>query len=321
MIIYRLSVIDYLNHVKINYLGLIGQLVIQTFSKYALLSASILTLTLVACQKPADKPTEPVQPAQTQDGHEHYKTDDDTMVDLSAETAEYKHWVEGQMEILLEQTQKFVALLDAGQLEEAKALYPHARMPFERSEPIAEIFGDLDPRIDNREADLEAGEVWSGFHAIEKILWTKNTTEGTKELGQQLIADIKELKDKIPTAEVTGDLMVEGAVDLLNEISTTKITGEEEIFSKTDLYDFKANIEGAQKIFEILTPKLQAKNPDLVSELTEKFQVVNDLLATHQVGQHDYRPYNELSADETKALAEAVNKLGEPLAQMGVVLQ
>lgn len=57
MIIYRLSVIDYLNHVKINYLGLIGQLVIQTFSKYALLSASILTLTLVACQKPADKPT------------------------------------------------------------------------------------------------------------------------------------------------------------------------------------------------------------------------------------------------------------------------
>ncbi|WP_257616109.1 imelysin family protein [Moraxella catarrhalis] len=143
MIIYRLSVIDYLNHVKINYLGLIGQLVIQTFSKYALLSASILTLTLVACQKPADKPTEPVQPAQTQDGHEHYKTDDDTMVDLSAETAEYKHWVEGQMEILLEQTQKFVALLDAGQLEEAKALYPHARIPFERSEPIAEIFGDL----------------------------------------------------------------------------------------------------------------------------------------------------------------------------------
>lgn len=194
-------------------------------------------------------------------------------------------------------------------------------MPFERSEPIAESFGDLDPRIDNREADLEAGEVWSGFHAIEKILWTKNTTEGTKELGQQLIADIKELKDKIPTAEVTGDLMVEGAVDLLNEISTTKITGEEEIFSKTDLYDFKANIEGAQKIFEILTPKLQAKNPDLVTELTEKFQVVNDLLVTHQVGQHDYKPYNELSADETKALAEAVNKLGEPLAQMGVVLQ
>ena len=207
-----------------------------------------MTLTLVACQKPADKPTEPVQPAQTQDGHEHYKTDDDTMVDLSAETAEYKHWVEGQMEILLEQTQKFVALLDAGQLGGSQALYPHARMPFERSEPIAEIFGDLDPRIDNHEADLEAGEVWSGFHAIEKILWTKNTTEGTKELGQQLIADIKELKDKIPTAEVTSNLMVEGAVDLFNEISTTKITGEEEIFSKLTYMTLRLILKGHKNL-------------------------------------------------------------------------
>jgi len=39
----------------------------------------------------------------------------------------------------------------------------------------------LDPRIDNREADLEAGEKWTGFHPIEKILWTKNTTKGKKD--------------------------------------------------------------------------------------------------------------------------------------------
>ena len=30
------------------------------------------------------------------------------------------------------------------------------------------------------------------------------------------------------------------------------ITGEEEIYSHTDLYDFKANIEGAENIFDIL---------------------------------------------------------------------
>ena len=42
------------------------------------------------------------------------------------------------------------------------------------------------------------------------------------------------------------------AVDLLNEVSTSKITGEEEIFSHTDLYDFKANVEGAEKIYRRL---------------------------------------------------------------------
>ena len=194
-------------------------------------------------------------------------------------------------------------------------------MYYERSEPIAESFGDLDPRIDNREADLEPNEAWTGFHAIEKILWTQNTTKGTEKLGKQLIADVKELHAKIPTAEVTGDLMIQGSVDLLNEVSTSKITGEEEIFSHTDLYDFKANIEGAEKIFAILKPKIQAKNPALVTELEQKFDAVNQLLAKHQVGQQDYKSYKELTPADTKALAEAVNRLGESLAQMGIVLQ
>ena len=240
---------------------------------------------------------------------------------MSKETAEYKAWVQTQIDSLLADTQKFVALLEAGKLEEAKALYPKVRMYYERSEPIAESFGDLDPRIDNREADLEPNEVWTGFHAIEKILWTQNTTKGTEKLGKQLIADVKELHAKIPTAEVTGDLMVQGSVDLLNEVSTSKITGEEEIFSHTDLYDFKANIEGAEKIFAILKPKIQAKNPALVTELEQKFGAVHQLLAKHQVGQQDYKSYKELTPADTKALAEAVNKLGEPLAQMGIVLQ
>lgn len=279
-------------------------------------------LTLTACQEPASPPADTAKVAQSQTDTATTQADAPTSdTDLSAETAEYKAWVEGQIDNLLADTEKFVAFLKEGKLDEAKAIYPLARMYFERSEPIAESFGDLDPRIDNREADLEEGEAWTGFHAIEKILWTKNTTQGTEELADQLIADIKELRAKIPTAEVTGELMIQGSVDLLNEVSTTKITGEEEIFSKTDLYDFKANIEGAEKIFQILTPKIEAKNPELVKELTAKFADVNTLLDTHKVSNEDYKGYDKLTQDEIKALAEAVNKLGEPLAQMGIVME
>ncbi|MDO4251603.1 MAG: EfeM/EfeO family lipoprotein, partial [Moraxella sp.] len=217
--------------------------------------ALMAVLGLSACNQPTtDKPAEPQTKTQTEQ-----KTDTAPMAaDLSAETAEYKTWVQGQIDRLLAESEKFVTFLKQGKLDEAKALYPLARMYFERSEPIAESFGDLDPRIDNREVDLEQGEKWTGFHAIEKILWTQNTTKGTEIYADQLIADIKELRAKIPTAEVTPELMIQGSVDLLNEVYTTKITGEEEVFSKTDLYDFKANIEGAEKIFQILTPKLEA---------------------------------------------------------------
>ena len=291
----------------------------RTFT-LSILPLTISALLLTACQKTEQK-TDVAPAASATTNASAVTASAQSSVDMSKETAEYKAWVQTQIDSLLADTQKFVALLEAGKLEEAKALYPKVRMYYERSEPIAESFGDLDPRIDNREADLEPNEVWTGFHAIEKILWTQNTTKGTEKLGKQLIADVKELHAKIPTAEVTGDLMVQGSVDLLNEVSTSKITGEEEIFSHTDLYDFKANIEGAEKIFAILKPKIQAKNPALVTELEQKFDAVNQLLAKHQVGQQDYKSYKELTPADTKALAEAVNRLGESLAQMGIVLQ
>ena len=199
----------------------------RTFT-LSILPLAISALLLTACQKTEQK-TEVAPAASATTNASAVTASAQSSVDMSKETAEYKAWVQTQIDSLLVDTQKFVALLEAGKLEEAKALYPKVRMYYERSEPIAESFGDLDPRIDNREADLEPNEVWTGFHAIEKILWTQNTTKGTEKLGKQLIADVKELHAKIPTAEVTGDLMVQGSVDLLNEVSTSKITGEESL--------------------------------------------------------------------------------------------
>lgn len=246
-------------------------------------------------------------------------------VDLSAELSAYQQFALEQMDQFLLDTEKFVNLFKAGDIEGAKAAYAPARMYFERSEPIAESFGDLDPRIDGRLADIQeegkGEEEWSGYHKLEYALWEENTTKGYEAVADQLLADAKELHALVQTVEVTPDLMITGAVDLLNEVSTSKITGEEEIYSHTDLYDFKANIEGAEKIFEILRSKLEAKDSTLVSTLDEKFKAVDDLLAQHATADGGYVSYEELTEDNTKALAAAVNQLGEPLSQMGIILE
>lgn len=246
-------------------------------------------------------------------------------VDLSSELAAYQQFALEQMDQFLLETEKFVNLVKAGDIEGAKAAYAPARMYFERSEPIAESFGDLDPRIDGRLADIQeegkGEEEWSGYHKLEYALWEENTTKGYEGVADQLLADAKELHALVQTVEVTPDLMITGAVDLLNEVSTSKITGEEEIYSHTDLYDFKANIEGAEKIFEILRSKLEAKDSKLVTALDEKFKAVDDLLAQHATAEGGYISYEELTEDNTKALAAAVNQLGEPLSQMGIILE
>lgn len=246
-------------------------------------------------------------------------------VDLTNELTAYQQFALEQMDQFLLETEKFVILFKAGDIEGAKAAYAPARMYFERSEPIAESFGDLDPRIDGRLADIKdegkGEEEWSGYHKLEYALWEENTTKGYEAVADQLLADAKELHALVQTVEVTPDLMITGAVDLLNEVSTSKITGEEEIYSHTDLYDFKANIEGAEKIFDILRSKLEAKDEKLVATLDEKFKAVDDLLAQHATANGGYVSFEELTEDNTKALAAAVNQLGEPLSQMGIILE
>ena len=253
------------------------------------------------------------------------KVQDDGQTDLSKETSDYKKFVEEQIDMLLKDTENFAQLLKAGKLDEAKKAYPLIRMAYERSEPIAESFGESDIKIDYRLADFKeefkTEEGWKGFHRIEKILWEENTTKGTEKYADELVNDIKELKAKITTIEVTPDLMLTGAIDLLNEVSTQKITGEEEIFSHTDLYDFRANIEGAQKIFELFRPKLEKKDAKLVATLDTEFKAVNDLLNKYMTDDKHYKLYTDLTKEDTKALAEAVTKLGEPLSQMGIIVE
>ena len=251
-------------------------------------------------------------------------TSKDTKEQLKQATDLYKKFVENQVNTLLKDTEKFAETIKSGNLDEAKKQYPVIRMAYERSEPIAESFGELDVNIDFRLADYleenKTEEGWRGFHRIEKIMWEQNTTKGTEEYADQLVKDIKELKAKVATVEVTPDLMVTGAVDLLNEVATQKITGEEEIYSHTDLYDFKANIEGAEEIFKIFKPLIEKKDGKLAKDLTEKFATINSLLDKYKTDEKHYKLYTDLTKENTKELSEAVTKLGEPLSQMGVIL-
>ena len=107
-------------------------------------------------------------------------TESDEEVEVSADDQElieqaqtnYAAYVEDQSAQLLEKTQQFVELYKAGDQDDAaRALYPDARTHWERIETVAESFGDLDPKMDAREADLEPARSGPAGTCIEKDLW------------------------------------------------------------------------------------------------------------------------------------------------------
>lgn len=191
-------------------------------------------------------------------------------------------------------------------------------MYYERIEPIAEALGDLDPNIDARENDVDAAE-WRGFHKLEKALWQDNTTKDMTEVADQLLKDAQLLRAKVETVEIDANLLVTGAVELLNEVSSSKVTGEEERYSHTDLYDFVANVEGAQKIYELLKPELAKKDADLEKTIGERFAALQAELAPFKSGD-GYVSYEELKEDEVRKLSQNLDALAEPLSNMGTIL-
>lgn len=252
------------------------------------------------------------------------ETKETTKVDFSKETKAYKDFTTKQLDTFLTETEKFVEAVKADDVEKAKEIYPKERMYYERSEPVAESFGELDPKIDARLADMKEEKKeneWSGYHKIEKTLWEENSTKDMGPVADQLLKDVKELRAKVDTVDVTPKLMLQGSIDLLNEVSSSKITGEEEIYSHTDLYDFKANIEGAEKIFEIFKDKVTEKDKKVAETTQERFDNVNKLLAKYETKDGGYVDYTKLSKEDTKKLSEAVDKLGESLSQMAVITE
>jgi iron uptake system component EfeO len=234
----------------------------------------------------------------------------------------YKRYVNSQTDALIAATQVFVDAVKKGDVNAAKAQYPVARTYYERIEPVAESFpDDLDPRIDLREADLEPGQKWTGFHRLEKDLWVTGLQPDSNAMADQLMADVKELDNgvKAPTYKIDSTQIAGGAQGLLDEVSSSKITGEEDIFSHTDLWDFKANVEGSQTAVASVRPILDERNADLGKKVDRRFAEVEALLENYRQGD-GFISYDKVTEPQRQELSRAIDALSKEVSQVqGVV--
>ena len=241
---------------------------------------------------------------------------------VAAASGHYTRYVRTESDALLDGTREFVRAYADGRDARARHLYPRVRTHWERIEPVAESFGDLDPRMDAREADLAEGEPWTGWHRVEKDLWPPKGS-GYRQLNSaqrsavtaRLLADTVDLHARTQKLDFTEDQIANGAKGLLDEVATGKVTGEEEIWSHTDLFDFQANVEGARVAFAGLRPVLDEKDPALAKLIAQRFTTLQRLLDRHR-SSAGFVSYDSLSTAQVKQLSDAVNALSEPLSRL-----
>jgi iron uptake system component EfeO len=197
--------------------------------------------------------------------------------------ADYKTWVVAEVDGLVADTAKFTDAVRAGDVAEAKKQYAPSRVRWERIEPIAGLVEEIDGAVDARVDDFDGVDdpAFTGWHRLEYHLWEKGSTAGTKTFADRLDKDLATLDQKMKGLEFPPAAVALGPAELIEEVSEGKITGEEDRYSHTDLSDFAANVDGSRKLFELLTPSLQAKDATLTSEITAGFAAVDKSLSEY----------------------------------------
>ncbi|MDQ3151150.1 MAG: EfeM/EfeO family lipoprotein [Actinomycetota bacterium] len=200
--------------------------------------------------------------------------------------SEYETYVAAQVDELIILTRTFTDAVRAGDLAAAQAGFAPSREPWERIEPVAGLIEDIDGAVDARVDDFAsvADPEFTGWHRLEYLLFERQTTEGGSPFADQLDADLARLQRELPGLEVPPTAVAIGAAELIEEVSQGKITGEEDRYSKTDLWDFGANVEGAQVVIDELRPALARADPELLAEIDGGFAALTASLAPLRQG-------------------------------------
>ena len=241
--------------------------------------------------------------------------------EATSAVAAYRKYVQEQTDLLVDETTRFAKAVKTGNIAEAKRLYPAARRPYERIEPVAESFGDLDAAIDAREGDVDPQD-WTGFHPLEKALWKTGSLRDGAPLADQLVEDVQLLDSRIQTMSLESAQIANGSVELLGEVSKSKLTGEEERYSHTDLVDVEANVDGAKAGFDAVRPIVEKKNAKLARTIDARFAAMTAALDEHRDADDPsgYVSYTTLTPSQTRELSRKVDALAEPLSQVGAIV-
>ncbi|GAA13379.1 iron uptake system protein EfeO [Gordonia alkanivorans] len=271
----------------------------------------------------------------------------DVPADVTAAKAQYLEYVRNQLNTLHAQTTSFVDSVRKGDLDAARAQFGLTRTPYERIEPVAESFPDLDPAVDMRWDDTEDGtQPFTGFHRIERFLWPPQAAEigdtpgqitpsdaanaketdnpqAIAEIADGLLANVTKLRDEVnkPDFEFETLSFVKGPQALIDEVAATKVDGEEDRYSHTDLWDIAANLDGSETAIATMQPIISAKNPALMDKITAQFKTVRDSVNAYREGD-GYVSYTKVTPEQRKELSNQIDALSATLSQVpGLVLQ
>lgn len=239
--------------------------------------------------------------------------------------AEYRVFLTLEAGNLEDASHALADAIRAGDLEQARALYTPAHQAYKRIEPMAELFADLDTRLNARAdyfAAREADPAFAGFHRIEYGLFGPGAAmDGARKLvpvATQLEADIAALKERVRALDIPPERLASSGARLLRRVADNLPAGGEDHYGHGELANLQGSLEGAKKIADLLSPLLAKASPGLQKSVDQRFAAFGAALDPYREGGgFKAKPLDEA---QRKALADLVRALGDEMAKVNPVL-
>ncbi|KRF10797.1 EfeM/EfeO family lipoprotein [Paenibacillus sp. Soil787] len=230
----------------------------------------------------------------------------------------YNKYVQEQGKQLVTGLEQLDAAVKSGDLKKAQESYGQSRMPYERIEPIIEAFSELDGVMDARVDDFknETDPEFTGYHRIEYLLFVKKNVKEAEAFSSRLLEDGKKMQQAIASTTIDPADFIAGVGELMEEAQATKITGEEERWSGATIPVIRANVEGAQAIYDLVKGELKKKDAALDEKISKSLATVIETMNTLSPIGVTWNDFNKIEQAKQIDLKNKLEALAEPLVKM-----
>jgi iron uptake system component EfeO len=244
-----------------------------------------------------------------------------SLVNYVGALAEYKVFLVLESGALEDAAAALAEAIGSGDLKQAQVLYAPAHQAYKRIEPMAELFADLDARLNVRAEYLEKREAdpaFTGFHRIEYALFDRQDTQGLALVTVPLLADIQALKERLRALSVPPERLAGSAGKLLQRVADNLPAGGEDRYGHGELSNLQGTLDGTKKIADLLAPLLAKAAPELQKGIDQRFQAFGAALNPYR----DADGFKPVTLDEAqrKALAEPVRALAVEMGKVNAAL-
>ena len=230
--------------------------------------------------------------------------------------SEFRVYLSSQSTALIKAVTALEQAIEAGDLNQAQALYVPARAAYQRIAPAAQRLAELDNAINARADYFEKREqdpAFVGFHRLEYALFQQRNLNGLTPVAQRLTSDVTTLKQQLLAEPLPPEQLVSIVVRNLNTLADVRASsGEEERYSHTDLNGFAANLDVAHKVVELLRPMLSKIAADVLSKIDSALADFDSELNGLKV-KDGYASYDSVSAEQRKQIADKAQALADAL--------